>query len=55
MNGRIRKKLMEVENLPTSIENWYRRVIVLDKNWRESRREKNRLRRKEGGGAKQEQ
>jgi len=28
MNGGIRRKLMEAENLPTSIENWYRRAIV---------------------------
>ena len=28
MNGGIRRKLMEVENLPTSIEQWYRRTTV---------------------------
>jgi len=57
MNGRIRRKLMEVENPPTSIEQWYRRAMALDRNWRESRREKERLRKKKvGGGApKQEQ
>jgi len=33
MNGGIRRKLMEVENPPTSIENWYRRATVLDRNW----------------------
>jgi len=58
MNGGIRRKLMESENLPTSIEQWYRRATALDRNWRESRREKERLRRKKepGGGApKQEQ
>ena len=58
INGRIRRKLMEVENLPTSIENWYRRTMALDRNWRESRREEERLRGKkeEGGEApKQEQ
>ena len=32
MNGGIRRKLMEAENLPTSIENWYRRVTALDRN-----------------------
>jgi len=32
MNGGIRRKLMEAENPPTSIENWYRRVMVLDRN-----------------------
>jgi len=58
MNGGIRRKLMETENLPTSIENWYRRATVLDRNWRESRREEERLRGKKetmGGAPKQEQ
>ena len=32
MNGGIRRKLMEAENPPTSIENWYRRATVLDRN-----------------------
>ena len=39
MNGGIRRKLMEVENLLASIEQWYRRATALDRNWRESRRE----------------
>ena len=53
MNGGIRRKLMEVENPPTSIEQWYRRATALDRNWRESRREEERLRGKKelGGGA----
>jgi len=58
MNGGIRRKLMEAENPPTSIENWYRRAIALDRNWRESRREEKRMKGKKevGGGApKQEQ
>ena len=49
---------MEVENPPASIEQWYKRTTVLDKNWRESRREEERLRGKkkiEGGAPKQEQ
>jgi len=49
---------MEAENPPVSIENWYRRATALDRNWRESRREEERLRGKkqQGGGApKQEQ
>ena len=33
----IRRKLMELENPPTSIEQWYRRATVFDRNWRESR------------------
>ena len=58
MNGGIRRKLMEAENLPTSIEQWYRRAMALDRNWRESRREEEGLRgKKEQGGeaSKQEQ
>ena len=58
MNGAIRRKLMEAENQPGSIEQWFRRVTALDRNWRESRREEKRLRGKkeQGGGApKQEQ
>jgi len=56
MNGGIRRKLMEAENPPTSIEQWYRRATALDRNWRESRRKEERLRKKKGGGVqKQEQ
>ena len=43
MNGGIRRKLMEAENQLDSIEQWYRRAIALDRNWRESRREEERL------------
>ena len=39
MNGGIRRKLMEAENPPSSIEQWYRRAMALDRNWRESRRD----------------
>ena len=55
INGGIRRKLMEAENLPTSIEQWYRRATALDRNWRESRREEERLRKKEVEGGKQGQ
>jgi len=58
MNRGIRRKLMEAENPPTSIENWYRRAMALDRNWRESRKEEERLRGKKetmGGAPKQEQ
>jgi len=55
MNGGIRRKLMEAENPPASIEQWYRRAMALDRNWRESRREEERLRKREVGGGKQEQ
>jgi len=43
MNGSIRRKLMEVENQPSSIEQWFKRAIALDCNWRKSRREEKRL------------
>ena len=49
---------MEVENLPTSIEQWYRKAMALDRNWKESKREEERLKERkeqEGGAPKQEQ
>jgi len=58
MNGVIWRKLMEAENQPSSIKQWYRRATALDRNWRESGREEERLRERkdQGGGApKQEQ
>ena len=58
MNGGIQRKLIEAENLPASIEQWYKRVTVLDRNWRESRREEERMRSKKESGegaSKQEQ
>ena len=58
MNGGIQRKLMEAENPPTSIKQWYRRATALDRNWRESRREEERMRGKKeiiGGAPKQEQ
>jgi len=58
MNGEIRRKLMEAENPLVSIEQWYRRAMALDRNWRESRREEKRMREKKeaaGGALKQEQ
>jgi len=39
MNGSIRRKLMEAENQPSSIEQWFKRAIALNHNWKESRRE----------------
>ena len=57
-NGRIRRKLMKAENLPASIEQWYKRATALDRNWRESRREVERLKNKKetmGSAPKQEQ
>ena len=53
MNGGIRRKLMEAKNQPASIKQWYKRATALNRNWRESRREEERLREKkeQGGGA----
>ena len=55
MNRGIWRKLMETENPLSSIEQWYRRATALDRNWRESRREEERLRKKEVGGGVQKQ
>ena len=56
MNGAVRRKLMEAENQPGSIEQWFRRATALDQNWRESRREEERLKgKKETGGGIQKQ
>ena len=49
---------MEAENPLASIKQWYKRATALDRNWRESRREEERLRGKKesmGGALKQEQ
>jgi len=43
MNGMIRRKLMEAERPPTSIEQWYECATNLDRHWRESKREEERL------------
>ena len=43
INRMIRKKLMEAERPPTSIEQWYKCTTNLDRHWRESRREEKRL------------
>jgi len=55
INGGIKRKLMEAENPLTSIEQWYQRTMALDRNWRESRREEERLRKKEVGKKAQKQ
>ena len=44
MNGIIRRKLIEAERPPTSIEQWYKCATNLDRHWRESKREEERLR-----------
>jgi len=58
INRGIRRKLMKAENPLTSIEQWYKRAMALDRNWRESKREEERLREKKeamGSAPKQKQ
>ena len=58
INGVIRRKLMEIKDQLGSIEQWYKRAMALNKNWRESRREEEILRGKKEtsrGAPKQEQ
>ena len=57
MNGMIRRRLIEAENQPDSIKQWYKRATALDRNWKESKREEKRLRGKKkqmGGAPRQE-
>jgi len=56
INGGIRRKLMEAENQLASIKQWYKRAMALNRNWRENKREEERLRgKKEIGGGMQKQ
>ena len=50
MSRAIRRKLMEAEMPPTSIEQWYECTTKLDRHWRESKKEEERMRerRKQG-------
>jgi len=50
MNETIRRKLMEAERSSTSIEQWYEYATNLDRHWRESKREEEKLRRKRDTG-----
>ena len=43
MNGAIRRKLIEAEHQPGTMEQWYERATALDWNWRKRRREEERL------------
>ena len=44
MNKAIRRNLIKAEKQLGSIEQWFKKSIVLDRNWRESKREEERLR-----------
>ena len=46
MNRIIQQKLIESECLSKSIEQWYERIKNLDKHYRVSRREEERLRKR---------
>jgi len=50
MSEVIRRKLMEVERPPASINQWYKYATNLDRYWRESRREEKKLRGKQDNG-----
>ena len=43
ISGMRRRKLIEAERPPKSIEQWYERAVNLDRHWRESKREEERL------------
>jgi len=43
INKIIRRKLIEMEKPPTSIEQWYECATNLDRHWRESKKEEERL------------
>ena len=51
MSGAIRRKLMEVERSPTSINQWYKCATNFNRHWRESRREEKKLREQQENGA----
>ena len=58
MNRVIRRRLIEAKNQPDSIEQWYKRATALNRNWRKSKQEKERLKGKKeqiGGAPRQEQ
>jgi len=51
INTTICQRLMKSEQQPSSIEQWYDRTITLDRNWRERRREREKLRGQRNNGA----
>ena len=44
INEMIQRKLMEIERPPISIEQWYKCATNLDRHWKKSKKEKERLR-----------
>jgi len=51
MSEMIRRKLIEAERLPTSIDQWYECATNLNRHWKESRRKEKKLRGKQDNGA----
>jgi len=43
ISGAIRRKLIEAERSPTSIEQWYECATNLDRYWRKSKKEEERM------------
>ena len=43
MNEMIQRKLIKAERSPTSIEQWYEHTTNLDRHWRKSKREEERV------------
>jgi len=50
MNGIIRRKLIEAERPPLSIEQWYKYTTNLNRYWRKSRKEEEQQRGKREQG-----
>jgi len=51
INGAIKRKLIEAKHYLRTVKQWYKRAVALDRNWRESKREEERLRgQREAGG-----
>ena len=48
INEIIWRKLIEAEELPKSIEQWYKCATNINRHWRESKRDEERLRRRQG-------
>jgi len=56
VNRIIRRKLMKAEKPSMDIEQWYKYATNLNRHWRESRREEERLKgKKESGYQRQKQ
>ena len=50
MNSTICQRLMESEQQLSLIEQWYEKMIALDRNWKENKQEEERLRKRKEQG-----